>query len=133
MDVEELKGYEEGVEVASTINKIINAAQIDFDNINHPVINVLPGVGEIQLTDNSINSITPVGTVTFVLPNISDNITFHQILVQINLSTIYSINAGTTHFFNSKTPDLSTAGKYNIIYEYDKANSIWVCGWMRKS
>ena len=102
-------------------------------SVTNPTITSLASSGTINLTDNSINVITPSGTVTFSLPTITDNTVFHQILVQVNLSTSQTINVGTTHYFNGKAPDISSTGKYDIIYEYDKLGSYWVCGWMRKT
>ena len=93
----------------------------------------LPSSGNINLVTNSLNYISPAGAVTFVLPDVSTSSILNQILVQIDLSTVYSINVGTIHFFNGKTPDLSTTGSYNLIYEYDEIKNVWVCGWMRKS
>lgn len=92
------------------------------------VINVLASSGTIALADNSINTINLAGNVTFTLPAVTDNTVFHQILVQVNLSTAVSIDAGTTYYFNKTAPDMSGAGVYNLVYEYDKANQYWVCG-----
>ena len=100
--------------------------------LNAPNINVLSTSGTIALTDNSLNSITPSGNITFTLPAITDNTVFHQILVQINLSTVYTIDIGTTYFFDKTAPDMSNADVYNLIYEYDKANQYWVAGVLSK-
>ena len=94
-------------------------------------VNILSTSGTIALSDNSINSITPNGTVTFTLPTITNNTVFHQILVQINLTTVQTINLGLSNpkqYFNKKQPDLSNIGVYNLYYEYDKAKQYWVCG-----
>ena len=95
-------------------------------------INVLETSGTINLEDNSINCITPEDNIAFVLPTITDNEEFHQILVQVTLLSIYSIDVGTTYFFNSTEPDLSNVGIYDIIFEYDKENNCWVCGVLEK-
>ncbi len=92
----------------------------------------LSSSGTIALTDNSVNKITPSGAVTFTLPSISDLTKYHQILVQVNLSSVVSISVGTTRYFNKTAPDLSEAGVYNLIYEYDNANGYWVCGAISK-
>lgn len=97
-----------------------------------PGVNVLTSSGTVALTDNSVNTITPTGNVTFTLPTVTDNTVFHQILVQVNLSTAYTFDVGTTYYFNKTAPDLSTAGVYNLIFEYDKANQYWVCGIVNK-
>ena len=94
-------------------------------------VNVLSTSGTIALTDNSINTITPTGNVTFTLPTVTDNTVLHQIFVQVNLSTVYSFDLGlgvTPHYFNKKAPDLSSTGVYNLYFEYDKANQYWVGG-----
>lgn len=100
-------------------------------NATYPDINVLAGSGTIQLTDNSINVINPTGAVTFRLPSV-DNTNLHQILVQINMTTVYSISVGTTSFFNKKAPNLSTTGLYNMLYEWDRLGGVWVCGTLKK-
>lgn len=100
-------------------------------------INVLPSSGTINLTDNSINKITPTGSVTFNVPGTSpvtlDNTKFHQILIQMNLQTPQTIDLTTPYYFNESTPDLSETGKYNILYEYDNNNEVWVVGAMPKT
>lgn len=115
-------------------NYVTSSTLADYQLIA-PDFNVLSTSGTIALTDNSINTITPSAAVTFTLPTVTDNTVFHQILVQINLSTAYTIDLGlgaTPHYFNSKAPDLSNAGVYNLYYEYDKANQYWVCGELQK-
>lgn len=86
----------------------------------------------ITLTDNSVNTLTPSGNITFTLPTVTDTTIFHQILVQLNLSTVYTINLGTTTYFDSTAPDLSSVGNYNLIYEYDSSLSAWVVGCIEK-
>lgn len=95
-------------------------------------INVLSTSGTISLADNSINAIEPSGNVTFTLPTVTDNTVFHQILVQVNLSTVYTITLGTSYFFNKTAPDLSATGMYNLVYEYDKINGYWIAGCVPK-
>ena len=114
--------------------KILSSSGSDNSWINfYDYFNTLPSSGTIALTNNSLNAITPTDAVIFTLPVVTDPTILNQILVQIDLSTLYSIDVGTTHFFNGKAPDLSTAGSYNLIYEYDEITGVWVCGWMRKS
>lgn len=90
-----------------------------------PVI-TLSSIGTIALSDNSINRITPTGSITFSLPQVVDNNIFHQILVQINLTTAHNINLGTNCFLNENIPDLSKAGFYSVIYEHNGIK--WTCG-----
>jgi hypothetical protein len=92
----------------------------------------LSASGTIALSDNSINKISATGSVTFTLPTITDLTVFHQIFVQLKMATAQTINLATTYYFNSTAPDLSTAGTYNLIYEYDNTASHWVVGALGK-
>lgn len=112
--------------------EILNKPDLTVYEKKQKTINTLSTSGTITLSDNSINSITPSGNITFALPTITDNTVFHEIMVQINLSTVYTIDVGTTYYFNKKAPDLSTAGTYNLYYEYDKASQHWYCGVLSK-
>ena len=94
-------------------------------------VNTLGTSGTITLSDNSINKITPSAAVTFSLPS-GDATTFHQILVQVNMSSVKTITLGTSYYFNKKAPDLSAVGNYNLLYEYDSALSAWVVGCVSK-
>lgn len=127
-----------------SLNNLDELGEARFDNLQAAIntkeaiakaINTLSTSGTIALTDNSINSITPSAAVTFTLPTVTDNTVFHQILVQVNLSTVYSIDLGlgaTPHYFNKTAPDMSNVGVYNLYFEYDKANQYWVCGCIEK-
>ncbi len=106
-----------------------NVISTTYEKILKP-ITTLNSYGDINLADNSINRISIIGSVTFVLPEITDNAVFHQILIQLYMKSAMVINLGTTKFFNEKIPDLSTAGYYNIIYEHDGTN--WICGVLTK-
>jgi len=113
---------------------IVDAINENVNRINQPVT-VLATSGAITLADNSINSITPTGVVTFTLPTITNNTIFHQILVQVNLTnTSYlSLNSlGTEKYFDMSSPDLTETGNYNIYYEHDAINNYWVVGAIRK-
>nr|DAJ70195.1 MAG TPA: hypothetical protein [Caudoviricetes sp.]DAK19495.1 MAG TPA: hypothetical protein [Caudoviricetes sp.]DAY91688.1 MAG TPA: hypothetical protein [Caudoviricetes sp.]DAZ18806.1 MAG TPA: hypothetical protein [Caudoviricetes sp.] len=88
-------------------------------------IATLASSGTISLADNSVNRIVPSGTVTFSLPSVSDHAVFHQILVQMNLSTKQTVNLGTNNYFSKTAPEFET-GRYNIIYEHNGAH--WVVG-----
>lgn len=93
----------------------------------------LSSSGTSYLTNNSFNILQPTGAVTLSLPSVSPTVqTISQILVQVRLTTVYSINVGTTYYFNKKAPNMSTTGWYNLLYEYDKQNGVWVCGAMKK-
>ena len=90
--------------------------------------------GTQTLMDKCCYKVTPTAAITFNLP-VGDANSLHQVFIQLNLSTVYSIDlglGGTPHYINKKAPDLSAAGTYNLYYEYDAANSWWVCGCLSK-
>ena len=109
-----------------------NGTDASWAEVGIETVNILSTSGTITLKDNSVNSITPINTITFTLPTITNNTVFHQILVQVNMTTAVSIDVGTTYYFDKTAPDMSVAGVYNLIYEYDKANQYWVCGVLNK-
>lgn len=81
--------------------------------------------GSQTLESNKWYSITPSGSTTFVLPSTVDTSISNKILVQLDLSTVYIITLGTPHYFGNN-PDLSTAGIYDLVYEYNNIGSYWV-------
>lgn len=118
----------------STVNGVSpdNSGNVNLTLSDVKTVNTLATSGTISLTDNSINKITPTAAVTFTLPTVTDATTFHQILVQVNLSTVYTITVGTSYYFDNTAPDLSSTGVYNLIFEYDNANNYWVVGCVSK-
>ena len=92
----------------------------------------LSASGTLALSDNTIYKLTATGSVTFTLPVISDVTKFHQIMVQLYMSTAQTIDVGTSYYFNKKAPDLTTAGVYDLYWEYDNTNGYWVCGCLSK-
>lgn len=114
--------------VKSSVVDAINETVGSINSLQNQPITVLETSGTIALADNSINSITPTGNVTFTLPTITDNTVFHQILVQMNLSTVYTIDVGATNYFNYSILAFDEVGQYNIIYEYDSIAEHWVVG-----
>lgn len=109
-----------------------NAVSGKWENVTQggqsQAITTLATSGTITLADNSINRISPTAAVTFTLPTITDNTVFHQILIQVYLSTVYSMDLGTTYFMGGVAPNMSNAGYYNIIYEYDSTKQDWCAG-----
>lgn len=83
-----------------------------------------------SLLDNSIHNITVIGNTVFTLPVVTDTTKFHQMLVLLNMPEVKTINLGTKFYFNGFVPDMSEAGKYTVIYEYDGTN--WVVGVLSK-
>lgn len=106
-----------GYQTATQVNSLISA----LNNIKS-----LSSSGTISLTDNTIHRITVTGTVTFSLPSSLSSSLFHQMLVQLYMASVYTINLGTSKYFSNESPDLKTAGYYNIIYEHN--GSSWVVG-----
>ena len=96
----------------------------------HTAITTLATSGTINLVDNTFNRITVEGAVIFVLPTVEDNTIFHEIFIQLSMATVQTIDLGTTWFFNKKQPDLSSAGYYNLVYEYDGTH--WVVSAINK-
>ena len=115
------------LEQVEVINNIIDDISGKEDVAK--AINVLATSGTIALTDNSVNSIAGVtGNITFTLPAVTDNTKFHQIFIQMNMPTAYSIDMGLgtpPHWLTDEAPDLSEAGTYNLYWEYDKAEQFW--------
>ena len=113
-------------------NVIVNtyATKTELNN-KRETINNLASSGTISLSNNSVNRINITGNVTFNLPTNVDSSILNQIMIQITMNSVKTINVGTTQFFGGKSPDLSKAGKYNMIYEHDGTN--WVCGVMVKA
>lgn len=130
------------IQVEDLLEELEDKADIDLSNITSTAqnsivtivteavgsVNSLSSSGTINLTDNSINKINVTGNVTFALPSITDLSSFHQILVQLQMSTVQTLNLGTTYYFGGESPDLSSAGSYNLIYEYDNLADHWVVG-----
>lgn len=117
------------LDVTATANKA--TADANGNNISstyalkNQSVTTLASSGTVSLSDNSVNRISPTGTVTFSLPNITTHTVFHQILVQVNLTSAQTINLGTSTYFSKKAPTFET-GKYNIVYEHN--GSEWVVG-----
>ncbi|MFI3241222.1 MAG: phage tail protein [Alphaproteobacteria bacterium] len=112
----------------SDVNKPISTATqtvLDTKQVINLPITTLATSGTISLSDNSINRISPTATITFSLPSVSDHTYFHQILVQVYLSTTITINLGTSVYFSGEAPEFE-AGRYNIIYEHNGTD--WVVG-----
>ena len=123
---ENLEYLKEETDKLPGIQTNISNLQTAVGNLQTTPVNVLSSSGTINLSDNSVNRITPSGTVTFSLPTVTDHTKFHQILIQINLNDTYTINLGTTYYFNKAVPDFTETGYYNLIYEHDGTR--WVCG-----
>ena len=89
---------------------------------------------QLLLKDNTIYNFQVNNSyLSFQLPQIQNGNIFHQILIQLYVRySDCSIDFGTSYFFNSKAPEISETGYYNIIYEYDSKIGQWVCGVIKK-
>lgn len=114
----------------SYANKINNISSTD----PNALLNVTELVyqEQIQLESGKVYRLVPAGNVTFVLPTIADKSKFPQILVQLKMETVVTIDLGTTNFFNKEAPDLSKEGIYNLLFEYDLNNDVWVANAFEK-
>lgn len=88
--------------------------------------------GNINLKINKVYNQTPIGDITFVLPNIKDNTKYYQIVIQVYMANPVNYNFGTTYFVNGTQPDISNFQYFNILYEYDSVKQSWCCGVVNK-
>ena len=127
----------ETIDIEGIETELSNKADKTLDNViwdsvdiaDIPMsVSVLSGSGTISLKDNNLYKLTSSGNIVFSLPSVTDTSKFHQIMVQLKMSTVVTINAGTSYYFNSEAPDLSKAGSYDFVWEYDNINGHWVFG-----
>ena len=101
-------------------------------NLQDTIVTALTDeAGDKALEANHIYTLAnPAGDINFTLPTVGLKASnpFNQILVQLAMDTIVNINTGTTYNFYNEAPDLSKAGIYNIIYEYDYNTLQWYVG-----
>ena len=119
-------------QLAFNINTALNNNWdiLDKSTLKGDVI-ILGTSGTQTLTNNRIHKITCSGNVTFSLPTPDSNI-FNQMLVLLYMSSVYTINLGTSVYFTGSAPDMSSSGYYTIIYEYDNIRSSWTVGALKK-
>jgi len=113
-------GTDEGVEKVDT-NKI------EIQNLTE-----LVSGNELTLEEDSIYYLELSQNVTFKLPEPEDTGIYHQILIQLTLTSVVTIDLGTTYFLNEETPDLSETGDYDIIFEFNPYYTKWFCGVIKK-
>lgn len=114
----------------SYVNKINNISSSDPNTLLN--VTELAYQEQIELESGKVYRFVPTGNVTFVLPTIVDKLKFPQILVQLKMETVVTIDLGTTNFFNKEAPDLSKEGIYNLLFEYDLNNDVWVANVFEK-
>ena len=114
----------ETVQNANILNPIANALDaIPISNISYSA--------SLSLATNTAYTLTLSGDITFILPNPEAG-KLNQIEVQIYMATAYTIGLGTSYFFGGGAPDMSEAGYYSIMYEYDWLQQHWVVGALKK-
>lgn len=104
---------------------LIDGIQTKVDRLERAsdVIEITAVDGNITLETNKIYRTSISSDTAFVLPTIDDS-TFHQILVQADVSDGVNIDFGTEYYFGSGYQ--GDAGKYNFIFEHN--GSDWVYG-----
>lgn len=90
--------------------------------------------GFIQLIDNAVNKVVLSGSATLVSPTVTDTTILHQLIVHLQKSNAtWTVSFTADNFFGtSSAPSITTAGFYNIYYEYDSTQDVWVVGAIRK-
>lgn len=96
------------------------------------LIYALTGTGTKLLQNNYTYRLTTSGDVTISLPTGSISEISQIMLYLKKANASHNIDLGTTYYFNEEAPDLSDAGDYNIVYEYDPNESHWVVGAVKK-
>jgi hypothetical protein len=98
----------------------------------YSIQNISSTSGTVSLSANNVYTITLSGNVTFSLPQATAGV-LNQIEIQLYMPSVYTIDLGTTTYFGGEAPDISEAGYYTIIYEYDNIHSVWVVGALKKA
>lgn len=94
-------------------------------------IQTLPSQGgNVSLVSGGIYRGVVSQNTNFILPQVTDNSLFNQIIIQLQVVGTPKINWGTTQYFSSE-PTVSE-GFSNIIYEYDALMGAWVVGQIEK-
>lgn len=121
-----------GTAAKATADASGNTITSTYAKINYPMT-AGTYASTFALTNNTTYKLTLTGNITFSLPTPTSTVVVNQILVQIYMSTARTINLGTSVYFGGEAPDLSEAGYYDLIYEYDNLRSAWVVGALKKA
>lgn len=90
------------------------------------VQNLPASSGNITLASGGMYKGVLTGNAVFVLPTVSDNSNFNQILIQLEIQEGVTVNWGTTLYLGEEPS--SSAGNYNVIFEYDAILEKWAVG-----
>ena len=117
-------GFQTAGDVSTSINSIESLTKISMVSLTYD--------STIALATNTAYTLTLAGDITFTLPNPTAG-KLNQIEIQLYMDSVYSLTLGTSYYFGGSAPDMSTAGYYSIIYEYDWLQSQWIVGAMKKA
>lgn len=90
------------------------------------VQNLPASSGNITLASGGMYKGVLTGNAVFVLPTVSDNSNFNQILIQLEIPEGVTVNWGTALYLGEEPS--SSAGNYNVIFEYDAILEKWAVG-----
>lgn len=116
-------GFQTASDVTTSINAINTLTKIPMSSLTY--------ASTISLDTNTAYTLTLTGDVTFTLPSPTAN-KLNQIEIQLYMASVYTIALGTSYYFGGSAPDMSKAGYYSIIYEYDNLQSQWIAGAIKK-
>lgn len=94
-----------------------------------PVVSI--NIDNAVIEANTVYSITIDKDINFILPTLNNG-TFAQILVCAKVISDVNIDFGTTHFFNDEIPTIESNANYDILFEHDPIENVWVCGAIKK-
>jgi hypothetical protein len=96
-----------------------------------PVVSINLDNGDAIINENTVYSLIINSDTNFVLPEQKAG-SFAQILVCAKITSDVNIDFGTTHFFNDEIPTIETNNNYDILFEHDPIENVWVCGTIKK-
>ena len=96
-----------------------------------PVVSINLDNGDAIINENTVYLLIIDSDTNFVLPEQKAG-SFAQILVCAKITSDVNIDFGTTHFFNDEIPTIETNNNYDILFEHDPIENVWVCGTIKK-
>lgn len=94
-------------------------------------IQTLPSAGgNINLVSGGIYRGVVSQNTNFILPQVTDNSLFNQIIIQLQVVGAPTINWGTAAYFSGEPS--ANEGFSNVVYEYDALMGQWVVGQIEK-